>query len=75
MTIFIPGNTAVENTRTLAQSALPNAPVVTDEPRTRVEIRARAGALLRTAAQRQQRLADRIDPIRDASCNWHAPAT
>lgn len=48
MTIFIPGNTAVENTRTLARSALPGAPVVADEPRGGFEIRARAGALLRT---------------------------
>ena len=66
MTIFIP-NTAVENTRSLAQSALPDAPVVADElrpPRRTTEFRARAGALLRTAAQRQQRLADRIDPVR-----------
>lgn len=67
MMILVPGNTAVENTRNLAQSALPDAPVVTDEPRPprrTTEVRTRAAALLRTAAQRQQRLADRIDPVR-----------
>ena len=32
MTYFIPGNTAVENARNLAQSALPNAPQVHEEP-------------------------------------------
>jgi hypothetical protein len=67
MTIFIPGNTAVENTRNLAQSALPDAPVVAEEPRgprRGTEVRARVGAVLRSAAQRQQRLADRIDPVR-----------
>ena len=55
MTIFIPGNTAVENTRNLAQSALPDAPVVADEPRRprrSADVRARVGALLRTTARR-----------------------
>ena len=64
--LFVP-TSAVENTRNLAQSALPDAPMIADEiraPRRRLEVRARAGALLRTAAQRQQRLADRIDPVR-----------
>jgi hypothetical protein len=65
MSLFIGSNTAVENTRTLAQSALPDAPVVPDVPR-RVrrsfEVRARAGAVLRAAARRELRLADRIDP-------------
>lgn len=64
--LFTP-TSAVENTRNLAQSALPDAPVIADEiraPRHGTEVRARVGALLRTAAQRQQRLADRIDPVR-----------
>jgi hypothetical protein len=64
--LFTP-TSAVENTRNLAQSALPDAPVITDEiraPRRHLEVRARVGALLRTAARRQQRLADRIDPVR-----------
>jgi hypothetical protein len=63
---FYIGNTAVENTRTLAQSALPDAPVVPDEPRRirrSFEVRARAGAVLRAAARRELRLADRIDPV------------
>jgi hypothetical protein len=67
VSIFIPGNTAVENTRNLAQSALPDAPVIADEPRRPrrgAEVRARAGALLRTAAQQQLKVADRIDPVR-----------
>ncbi len=65
MTYFIPGNTAVENTRALAQSALPNAPQQPyDEPAPRrtVAVRARLSAVLRTAAERELRLANRIDP-------------
>ncbi|WP_432881892.1 hypothetical protein ACQPYH_38275 [Kribbella sp. CA-245084] len=65
MTYFIPGNTAVENARTLAQSALPNAPQVHDEyeePRRPLAIRARLSAVLRTTARHELRLADRIDP-------------
>ena len=59
-------HTAVENARNLAQSALPDAPVVPDEPRRvrrRLEVRARAGAVLRAAARRELKLADRIDPV------------
>jgi hypothetical protein len=62
---FVAGNTAVENTRALAQSALPNAPQQPyDEPASRrtVAVRARISAVLRTAAERELRLADRIDP-------------
>jgi hypothetical protein len=62
---FVAGNTAVENTRALAQSALPNAPQQPyDEPAPRrtVAVRARISAVLRTAAERELRLADRIDP-------------
>jgi hypothetical protein len=62
---FVAGNTAVENARTLAQSALPNAPQQPyDEPAPRrtVAVRARISAVLRTAAERELRLADRIDP-------------
>ena len=65
MTYFIAGNTAVENARTLAQSALPTAPQQPyDEPaqrRTRT-VRTRLSAVLRTAAEHDLRLADRIDP-------------
>jgi hypothetical protein len=66
MTIFIPG-TAVENTRNLAQSALPDSPVVADEPRgpgRRLTARPRLAALLHAAARRQERFADRLDPVR-----------
>jgi hypothetical protein len=62
---FVAGNTAVENARTLAQSALPNAPQQPyDEPAPRrtVALRARISAVLRTAAERELRLANRIDP-------------
>ncbi|MER7248228.1 hypothetical protein [Kribbella sp. NPDC000426] len=63
MTYFIPGNTAVENARNLAQSALPNAPQEEyDEPRRPLAIRARLSAVLRSAAERELRLANRIDP-------------
>ena len=67
MTYFSAGNTAVENARTLAQSALPNAPVHPyDEPapRRQIAVRARLSAVLRTAARHELRLADRIDPAR-----------
>lgn len=70
MTIFIPGSSAVENTRNVAQSALPDAPVVAGEPRRGGEIRTRAGTLLRTAARHQERLANRIDPLHEASGSW-----
>ncbi|MFI5690289.1 hypothetical protein ACIA58_00495 [Kribbella sp. NPDC051586] len=64
MTYFIPGNTAVENARNLAQSALPNAPQEEyDEPRRRPRaVRARLSAVLRSTAERELRLANRIDP-------------
>ena len=58
-------NTAVENARALAQSALPNAPQQPyDEPAPRraLGVRARLSAVLRTTAERELRLADRIDP-------------
>jgi hypothetical protein len=64
MSIFIPSS-AIEKTRALAQSALPDAPVVPDEPRVRrrLQVRARAGAVLRASARRELKLADRIDPV------------
>ncbi|MFI7062202.1 hypothetical protein ACIBL3_14555 [Kribbella sp. NPDC050124] len=65
MTYFMPGNTAVEATRNLAQSALPNAPQQPyDEPTPRrtFAVRSRISAVLRTAAERELRLANRIDP-------------
>ena len=65
MTYFIAGNTAVENARSLAQSALPNAPQephFDKQPRRRLALRTRFSAALRTAAERELKLADRIDP-------------
>ncbi|WP_410785624.1 hypothetical protein [Kribbella sp. C-35] len=65
MTYFIAGNTAVENARSLTQSALPNAPQQPyDEPAPRrtFAVRVRIGAALRAAAEREVRLANRIDP-------------
>jgi hypothetical protein len=65
MTYFIAGNTAVENARSLTQSALPNAPQQPyDEPAPRrtFAVRVRVGAVLRAAAERELRLANRIDP-------------
>ncbi|MDX6262782.1 MAG: hypothetical protein QOH84_4470 [Kribbellaceae bacterium] len=65
MTYFIAGNTAVENARSLAQSALPNAPqeeYYEPTPRRGIAVRARLSAVLRTAAARELKLADRLDP-------------
>ncbi|MEV6270278.1 hypothetical protein ACWEOO_32795 [Kribbella sp. NPDC004138] len=65
MTYFIAGNTAVENARSLTQSALPNAPQQPHDeptPRRTIAVRARLSAVLRSAAERELRLANRIDP-------------
>jgi hypothetical protein len=63
MSFFIAGNTAVENARSLSQSALPNAPVQPDpEPRRGLDLRVRLSTFLRTAAAHELRLADRLDP-------------
>jgi hypothetical protein len=65
MTYFIAGNTAVENARAVAQSALPNAPqqpYAKRAPRRTSSVRTRLSAVLRTAAERELRLADRLDP-------------
>ncbi|MEV6282312.1 hypothetical protein [Kribbella sp. NPDC051770] len=60
--MFIAGNTAVENARSLSQSALPDAPQQPDEPRRGSTLRTRLGAALRTAATHELRLANRLDP-------------
>ena len=63
MTYFIAGNTAVENARSLAQSALPNAPQQPyEEPVARHGVAIRISKVLRSAAQRQLGLAERLDP-------------
>ncbi|MFC0628898.1 hypothetical protein [Kribbella deserti] len=69
---FMPGNTAVENTRALAQSALPDAPQIHEPdpaPRrspvtgpVRTYVRARLSATLRATARHELALADRLDP-------------
>jgi hypothetical protein len=64
MTDFIAGNTAVENTRALAESALPTAPERPHgrpNPRPGLHLRARLGAAFRSAAARELRLAGRVD--------------
>jgi hypothetical protein len=68
--MYFAGNAAVENARALAQSALPNAPQQPyDEPAPRraATVRSRLSAVLRTAAERELRLANRLDPT--PSCN------
>jgi hypothetical protein len=65
MTYYIAGNTAVENARSLSQSALPNAPQephYDKPPRRRLDLRARVSTALRAAAAHELKLADRIDP-------------
>jgi hypothetical protein len=67
MTYFIAGNTAVENARAVAQSALPNAPQEQyHEPALRrsYAVRTRLSAALRAAAAQELKLADRIAPQR-----------
>jgi hypothetical protein len=56
---YIAGHTAVENSRRLARSALPAAPVVDDQPGGR--LRARLSAALRRTARWELRLAARLD--------------
>lgn len=74
MTYFIAGNTAVENARTLARSALPDAPQLTEDesrPSRGRPIRARlatvVGTVLRAMAKGELELADRLDPRRTPS--------
>jgi hypothetical protein len=53
---------AAGNVAELANSALPNAPVVPDPPPRDSRLRIAAAAFLRAWACRQTRLADRLDP-------------
>jgi hypothetical protein len=55
---------AVESTRKLAQSALPDAPVVPDSRPPRAGVRAVLGTMLRSFASGGLRLAERIDSPR-----------
>jgi hypothetical protein len=61
---FMPVKPIVDGTRQLARSALPDAPVVPDEPKARV-VRNLSARVLRVVARRQLRLAERMDPRRD----------
>jgi hypothetical protein len=58
---FIP---AVEHTRNLARSALPDAPVVPDSRPPQPRIRTMLSATLRASALRSLQLAEWIDPPR-----------
>jgi hypothetical protein len=65
MTYFIAGNTAVENARSLSQSALPNAPqeeYYEPAPRRSYAVRSGLSAILRATAAGELRLANRIAP-------------
>jgi hypothetical protein len=64
MSSWISGIPAVESTRKLARSVLPDAPVVLDHGRPRPDVRAWLGATLRASALRSLRLAEWIDPPR-----------
>jgi hypothetical protein len=55
---------AVENTRNLARSALPDAPVVPESPPPQPRVRPALGAVLRRFALGGLRLAERIDSPR-----------
>jgi hypothetical protein len=66
MTHYIASNTAVENARAAAQSALPHAPQQPDdEPRRGLGLRTRLSTVLRAAAAHEVRLADRLDTRRE----------
>jgi hypothetical protein len=64
MTAFVPPELISHSVWREAHSALPDAPVVPDEPRARRRARGRLGGVLRALARRQLRLADRLDPSR-----------
>jgi hypothetical protein len=58
----IASNIATNAMRDQVGSALPNAPVVTDEPARESRTRIWIASFLRSSAKRRVRLADRIDP-------------
>ena len=61
MSSWISAIPAVEGTRELARSALPDAPVVPDSRPPRAGVRAVLGTMLRSFAVGGLRLAERID--------------
>jgi hypothetical protein len=64
MSFWISGIPAVERTRQLARSALPDAPVVPDSRSRRDGVRAVLATMLRSFAAGGLRLAERIDSPR-----------
>ena len=60
MNVF-PVQPIVGGTRQLARSALPDAPVIPDEPRVPM-VRNLSARMLRVVARRQLRLAEQMDP-------------
>jgi hypothetical protein len=70
MSYLFPGTTAVENSRRLSQSALPNAPVVPDDP----EPRRGLGSLLRALVARRRRGYESSTPSRRTTSR-RAPST
>jgi hypothetical protein len=58
----IASNLAAREVRSLAESALPGAPVMPDPGLSNSRLRSRSAAFLRRSAQRRSRLADRLDP-------------
>ncbi|GAB0108054.1 hypothetical protein JMUB6875_70570 [Nocardia sp. JMUB6875] len=58
----IAGHIAVKAARAQSNSALPDAPVRPDPPPREPRLRKHVAAFLRGSAQRQARLADRLDP-------------
>ncbi|MGH3465161.1 MAG: hypothetical protein ACRDP9_27145 [Kribbellaceae bacterium] len=64
MSSWISAIPAVESTRKLARSALPDAPVVLADRRPRADVRALVGRTLRSFASGGLRLAERIDSPR-----------
>jgi hypothetical protein len=64
MSSWISATPAVESTRKLARSALPEAPVVLDDGRSRAGARALLGTSLRSFASGGLRLAEWIDSPR-----------
>lgn len=64
MQLPIASSITVDAVRSVAESALPGAPVQVDAPdrSPRAGTRTRAAAFLRASAQRRVRLANRLDP-------------
>lgn len=73
MTAFIPSGPRTSGAWSEARSALPDAPVILDEP-ARLRRRVRLGAALRALARRQLALAERLDPAHTRPHRCEHPA-